>query len=228
MHRANLIAKESIPKLLIKFSLPAVIGLLVNALYNIVDSIFVGRGVGEPALAGVTVCFPIVTIFVAFIMLVGMGATSLISIRLGEEKNEEANKIMANTLVLFVLLGISLISIGFIFLKPILILFGASAEVIPYALDYMRIILAGSIFLAVGTGMNNFIRAEGQPKMAMNTMLIGTITNIFLDYIFIFIFHWGIKGAAAATIISYGTTSIWVLYHFLSGNSALRLKKKES
>lgn len=226
MDKLNQMSTASIPRLLLKFSLPAIVGLLVNALYNIVDSIFVGRGVGDLGLAGVTVCFPIVTTFIACIMLIGMGATALISIRLGEDKQTEAEMIIGNALVFFIIIGLSLTIFGLIFLEKILILFGASSNVLPYAIDYMRIILPGSIFLAVGTGMNNFIRAEGNPKIAMNTMLIGTITNIILDYVFIFIFKWGIKGAAAATIISYAVTSSWVLYYFLAGNSLLRIKVK--
>lgn len=215
---------DSIPRLLLRFSLPAIVGLLVNALYNIVDGIFVGRGVGELALAGVTVCFPIVTIFVAFIMLIGMGATALISISLGEKNKDKAETIVGNALFLFLLLGLSLTVLGFIFLEKILLFFGASLDVMPFASSYLKIILFASVFLAVGTGMNNFIRAEGNPRVAMNTMLIGAVTNIILDYVFIFIFKWGIKGAALATTISYGVTSAWVLYYFLSANSTLRLR----
>lgn len=224
MNLSEQMESGNIPKLLLKFSLPAIIGLLVNALYNIVDSIFVGQGVGELALAGVTVGLPVVTTFMACVMLIGMGATSLISIRLGEKKEQEAEKIVANALILFLLIGISLAGVGLIFLEPILSFFGASPEVLPYATDYMRIILLGGIFFAIGTGMNNFIRAEGNPKTAMNTMLIGTVVNIVLDYVFIFIFHWGIKGAAIATIVSYGVTSAWVLHYFLAGNSALKIR----
>lgn len=226
MDKSEEMKEGKIPNLLLKFSLPAIIGLLVNALYNIVDSIFVGRGVGDLGLAGVTVCLPIVTTFMACVMLIGMGATSLISIRLGEKRDEDAEKIIGNALIMFLIIGIGLTVAGLIFLKPILIFFGASIEVLPYAADYMRIILLGSVFLAIGTGMNNFIRAEGNPKIAMNTMLIGAVTNIILDYIFIFVFKWGIQGAAFATIASYGVTSVWVLYHFLSGNSTLKIRKK--
>ena len=218
--------ESSIPKLLLKFSLPAIVGLLVNALYNIVDSIFVGRGVGALGLDGVTVNFPVITTFFAFIMLIGMGATALISIRLGQGKEDDAEKIIGNAFVLFVIIGISLSVICLIFIKPIGIFFGASKELLPYAVDYLRIILIGSTLMAIGTGMNNFIRAEGNPKMAMYTMLIGTITNMVLDYVFIFIFHWGIKGAAIATAISYGVTSTWVLYYFLSGKSLLKIRRK--
>lgn len=224
MSKSEQMAREKIPKLLLKFSLPAIVSLLVNSLYNIIDSIFVGRGVGDLGLAGVTVTFPIVTTFMACVMLIGMGATSLISIRLGEKKGSEAEEIVGNALILFLIIGISLTVLGLIFLKPILIFFGASPAVLPYATDYTRIILLGSIFLALGTGMNTFIRAEGNPRVAMNTMLIGTVTNIILDYIFIFIFNWGIKGAAAATVVSYAVNTAWVLYHFLSGNSQLKLK----
>lgn len=226
MEKDNQMEVESIPKLLLKFSVPAIIGLLVNALYNIVDSIFVGRGVGDIALAAVTVSLPIITIYMACIMLIGMGATSLISIRLGEKKEEEAEKIIGNAIVLFVLLGLSLTILGLIFIEPILVFFGASSNILPYAKDYLRIILIGSTFLAIGTGMNNFIRAEGNPKIAMNTMLIGAVTNIILDYIFIFPFNWGIKGAALATIISYAVTSTWVIYHFISGRSKIKIRKE--
>ncbi|NLB35420.1 MAG: MATE family efflux transporter, partial [Elusimicrobia bacterium] len=218
--------KERIPKLLLKFSLPAIVGLLVNALYNIVDSIFVGRGVGEDALAAVTVCFPIVITFVAFLMMIGMGATALISIRLGEKNESEAEEILGNALSLFLIIGSILTIFGTIFLEPLLVLYGASPTILPLAKDYLRIIFFGSVFSALGMGMNNFIRAEGNPKMAMNTMLIGTATNIILDYVFIFIFHWGIKGAAWATIISYGVSASWVLYYFLFGNSLLKVRRK--
>lgn len=226
MEQANQMSKESIPRLLLKFSLPAIIALLVNALYNIVDSIFVGQGVGELGLAGVTICFPIMTTYIACIMLIGMGATALISIRLGEDKQDEAEVIMGNALVFFVAIGVLLAVFGLMFLEKILILFGATPNVLPYSADYLRIILLGSVFLAIGTGMNNFIRAEGNPKIAMVTMLIGAITNITLDYLFIFIFNWGIKGAAAATVISYAVTSSWVLYYFLAEKGLLRIRKK--
>lgn len=224
MENSKKMINESTWKLLLKFSLPAIIGLLVNALYNIIDSMFVGRGVGDLALAGVTVTFPIITTYMACIMMIGMGATSIISIKLGENKPEEAEKIMANAFVLFILMGLTLTFFGLFYLEPILIFFGASVDVLPYAADYTRIILIGSTFLALGTGMNNFIRAEGSPKVAMNTMLIGAFTNIILDYIFIFIFKWGIKGAALATVISYMVNTAWVMYHFISGNSTLNIK----
>lgn len=225
MNRSLQMGESKIPRLLLKFSLPAIVGLLVNALYNIVDSIFVGRGVGALGLAGVTVNFPVITTFIACVMLIGMGATSLISIRLGQGKEEEAENIIGNALILLLVLGFLVTVFGLIFVEPIVTFFGASQELLPYAAGYLQIILLGSIPMAIGTGMNNFIRAEGNPRTAMNTMLIGTVTNIVLDYVFIFIFKWGIKGAALATIISYCVTSTWVLYYFLSGKSMLKIHR---
>lgn len=226
MTRQEQMLEESIPRLLLKFSLPAIVALLVNALYNVVDSIFVGQGVGDLGLAGVTVCFPIVTTFIAFVMLIGMGATALISLRLGEKRQKEAEAVAGNALTLFVVISLLHTAVGLYFLEEILIFFGATKNVLPYAYSYMRIILMGSLFLAIGTGMNNFIRAEGNPKTAMVTMLLGAVTNIVLDYVFIFIFDWGIEGAAIATVISYMVTSSWVLYYFITKKSLLKIKLK--
>lgn len=226
MSKYNELETTSIPKLLFKFSLPAIIGLLVNALYNIIDGIFVGRGVGKEALAAVTLTLPIITIFMAFIMLIGMGATSLISLKLGQKKEKEAEEVVGNAFIMFLILGIGLTVIGLIFLEPILIFSGASENILPFAKDYLRIVLIGSTFLALGVGMNSFIRAEGNPKMAMMTMLAGTLTNIVLNYLFIFPLNMGIKGAALATILGYCVSSSWVLLYFFTGKSKVKVKKE--
>ena len=165
MSRSEQMSSGSIPKLLLKYSLPAITGMLVNALYNIVDSIFVGQGVGELALAGTTVSFPIIIILMAFVMLVAMGATALISIRLGENKEKEAEKIIGNSLTLFFIVGITLTILGLIFIEPLLKMFGASENILPYSLDYMRIILLGSLFMAVGIGMNKIGRASCRERV---------------------------------------------------------------
>ena len=224
MTKARQMHTESIPKLLLKFSLPATAALIVNALYNVVDSIFVGRGVGELGLAGVTVCFPILTTYIAFIMLIGMGATALISIKLGEGKPEEAESIVGNAFLLLIVMSFVLTAFGLIFTKEILLIFGATENVLPYSVDYLRVLLIGSVFLTLGTGMNSFIRAEGKAKTAMVTMLLGAVTNIALDYVFIFIFDWGIKGAAAATVISYVVTSTWLYMQYALDRGALKLR----
>ncbi|WP_105616543.1 MATE family efflux transporter [Vallitalea okinawensis] len=226
MDRSRLLGEEKIGKLLLKFSIPAIIGMIVNALYNIIDRIFIGQGVGSDGITGITVGFPIMLIIMAFGMLVGIGATALISIRLGENKKEEAEKILGNSIVLLVLIAIIITTFGLIFLDPLLTLFGASEEALPLARDYLRIILIGSIFQCIGFGMNGFIRGEGNPMIAMLTMVIGAVANIILDPIFIFVLDMGIAGAALATITAQAISSIWVLYYFFGGKSLLNIHKK--
>jgi len=224
MEQTKQLGQAKIAKLLLKFSIPATVGMLVNALYNVVDRIFVGNGVGRPALSAITAEFPMTLVVMAFNMLIGIGASTLISIRLGEGKEEEAQEIMGNSFVLFLIVGAFVTVFGLIFLEPILELLGASPEVMPYAKDYAGILTAGTLFFTIGMGMNNMIRAEGNPKIAMATMLIGAITNIILDPIFIYVFNWGIKGAAIATIISKAISAIWVLRYFLTGIGHLQLE----
>jgi putative MATE family efflux protein len=220
------LGEEKISKLLLKFSVPAIVGMLVNALYNVIDRVFVGNGVNSLAIAGTTIAFPLMLIIMAFAMLIGIGANSLVSIKLGEQKKEQAELIMGNAFVLLIIISISISAIGLIFLTPILKAFGASEAVLPYARDFMSIILWGTVFQSIGFGMNNFIRAEGSPKIAMLTMIIGAILNTILNPLFIFVFHWGIKGSATATIISQAVSASWVLYYFMSGKSVLKLQKK--
>jgi putative MATE family efflux protein len=226
MDHSKQLGENKVASLLFKFSLPAIVGMLVNALYNVVDRIFVGRGVGYLGIAGVTVGYPIMLIMMAFGMLIGIGATTLISIRLGQQKKDEAEAIAAHGLVLLIIISLFISVAGLIFLSPLLKIFGASPEVLPYAIEYMRIILLGTIFQAVGFGMNNVIRAEGNPKIAMVTMLIGAVLNAILCYVFIFLCKWGIKGAGWATIISQGVSALWVLNYFFGKKSLLKIKRK--
>lgn len=197
--------------------------MLVNALYNVVDRIFIGNGVGSLGIAGITIAFPLMLIIMASGMLIGLGANSLVSIRLGQGRREEAELIMGNAMTLLILVSVVITAVGLIFLEPLLRTLGASEAVLPYARDYTGIILWGTLFQSIGFGMNNFIRAEGQPKIAMVTMLIGAILNTILDPLFIFVFHWGIKGAALATILSQMVSALWVLYHFFGGRSSLKI-----
>ena len=183
MDNTNSLKDEKIGKLLWKFSWPAVITMVVNSLYNIIDRIFVGRGVGDIAIAATTVAFPLMLILIAVSVLIGVGATSLISIRLGEKKPEEAENIAGNALVLLILLPICISVIYFLFTDPILAFFGADAEVLPYARDFTNIIMAASAFGSLSMGLVNFIRAEGNPRMAMYTQVTGTLINIVLNYI---------------------------------------------
>ena len=226
MDKSEQLGEEKISSLLLKFSIPAIIGMLVSAMYNIVDRIFVGRTVGEPGIAGITIGFPFMLILMAFGMLIGIGATTLVSIRLGEKKKDEAEVIFGNAFTLLIGMAIALTVAGLIFLDPLLRLSGASEAILPYARDFMRIILFGSIFQNISFGMNNFIRAEGNPKIAMFTMLIGAILNIILDAIFVLNFGWGVQGAALATIISQAVSAVWVLYYFLGKKSMLKIHIK--
>ena len=225
VEREKLLGESEIPKLLLKFSLPAIVGMLVNALYNVVDMIFIGKGVGPLGIAGVRIGFPIMVVNMAFSMLFGIGANSLISIRLGQKRKDEAELILANAMAIMLITAVTISVVGLTFLTPLLKIFGASEAVFPYARDYLSIILYGAIFQVIGMGMNNFIRGEGNPKIAMITMLIGAILNTILDPLFIFVFDWGIKGAAFATIFSQAVSATWVLHYFLFGKSMLKVRK---
>lgn len=223
LDRSKQLGEEKVLSLLVKFSIPAIIGMLVNALYAVVDRVFVGNGVGSLGMAGAAIGLPITFILMACAMLVGIGANTLVSIRLGEQKKEEAEKIMGNALTLLIIIPILLTITGLYFLEPLLHMLGASEAVMPYAKTFNSIILLGAVLQTVGFGMNNFIRSEGNPKIAMFTMLIGAILNIILNPLFIFVFHMGIAGSAIATVISQGVSAMWVLYYFIWGKSMLKL-----
>lgn len=226
MDRSQQLGKEPVGALLLRFSVPAIVGMLVQALYNVVDRIFVGNGVGALGIAGITVVFPVMLVIMAFSMLIGLGATALISIKLGEGNKQEAEQIVSTAVVMLVLVSAVISALGLIFLDPLVRLLGASEGVAPYARQYLSVILWGTVFQTVSFGMNNFIRAEGNPKRAMGTMLIGAILNTILDPIFIFWFGWGVTGAAVATVISHIVSCIWVLSYFISQKSDLRVRFK--
>jgi putative MATE family efflux protein len=219
----ELLEKEPIGKLLVKFSLPAIIGMLVMASYNVVDRLFVGNGVGTMAISGITITFPLIIIVLGFGMLVGIGSTALVSIKLGEKKNEEAEQIIGTALVMSFIVSALIMIIGYSFMEPMLIAFGGSGEVLVYAKSYLTIILIGIPFQQVSFAMNAIIRGQGDPKQAMLTMLIGAGLNIALNPLFIFVFHWGIQGSAIATVISQFVSCSWVLYYFVAKKSYVKL-----
>ncbi|MFA5528837.1 MAG: MATE family efflux transporter [Peptostreptococcales bacterium] len=226
MDNSKLLGEEKITKLLIRFSIPAIVGMLVNALYNIVDRIFIGHGIGYEGIGGITIAFPVMLIMMAFSMLIGLGANALVSIRLGQNRKDEAESVFGNAITLLIISSLALSAIGLIAMDPLLKLLKASPDVYPYAKDYLQIILIGGVFQSTAMGVNNFIRAEGNPKIAMYTMLIGALINIIFDPIFIFVFNWGIKGAAIATILSQFVSAVWVFSYFLNGKSFLKIYKK--
>jgi len=223
MDRSKQLGEGNIPYLLLRFSAPAVVGMTAQALYSVVDRIFVGQAVGSEGIAGTTVSFPFMLVLLAFGMLIGVGAAALVSIRLGEQKKGEAERVLGNALVLLVCVSALLTSVGLVLLTPLLKIFGASEQILPYAQDYLQIIVLGSVFQLVGFGLNAVIRGEGNPRIAMLTMLIGALLNTILDPIFLFGFGWGMRGAAAATVISQAVSAVWVLSYFLRGRSLLNL-----
>lgn len=225
MSHAEFLEEEKISSLLWRFSLPAIAGMLAGACYNVIDSIFVGQGVGIIALTAVTIAFPIMTLLMAIGMLIGIGSGALVSISLGQKKIEEAEQIVGNALMMAVIFIIPAVFIVLHFLDPLLSgVLGATPEVLPPARDFVRIILLASVFLHVGFGLNNIIRAQGNPKTALATQILSAAVNIVLDYLFIFVFHWGIKGAALATAIGQGSSAFWVLAFLISGKGVLRLR----
>lgn len=224
----QILAKHSIGKLLFKYSVPAIIGMVVNALYNVIDRIFIGNipDVGPLAITGLGITMPISTIILAFGMLVGIGTTANISIKLGQGKKDEAQKHIGNAVTLALSIGTILMVIGLLFSDNILNLFGASDSTIEYAKAYINIILLGTPVNMLAFSLNHSIRADGSPKVSAGIMITGCITNIVLDALFIFKFNMGIQGAATATIISQFLTSVMTLKYYTGGKSNLKLKKK--
>ena len=226
MDASMALGEEPVGKLLWKFSVPAIIGMLVNALYNVVDSIFVGNGVGAIGLTAVTIAFPIMLVMMAFGMLIGVGASTLVSIRLGENNKTEAEHILGNALSLIIVVALLMSAFGLLFLDPILAALGAEPAVLPHARVFTRIIFAGSVFMYIGFGLNNVIRAEGSPRLAMVTMLISAILNTVLNPLFIFGLQMGIGGSALATVISQAVSAVWVLGYFFGRKSVLKIRLK--
>ncbi|MFV0537796.1 MAG: MATE family efflux transporter [Dysgonomonas sp.] len=219
---------KKISKLLWQYALPAIVGTMVNALYNIIDRIYIGHGpdLGDHAIGGLGIVLPIMNLTAAVGMLVGAGAASRISICLGRGDKETAEKIIGNSFLMTIILTGTLVTALFMFLDPILMRIGATAETFPYAKEFLLYYLPGNIFLTLCFNFNSMMRASGYPQKAMYTMLIGVVVNIIIAPVFIFWLKWGIKGAAIATIISMFIGLCFVMYHFMNQNSMLRLRKK--
>lgn len=198
----NILGYEKIGKLMVKFSIPGIISLLVNSLYNMVDQVFIGHGVGWQGNGATNVVFPITMICLAVSVMLGDGTASYLSLRLGENEQEQATKGVANGILMSVIASVLLCAVSLLFLPQLLPLFGCTDSLRPYALDYGYVISMGIPFFMMGTVLNTIIRADGSPKYAMITMILGAVLNVVLDPLFIFVFHMGIKGAALATIIS--------------------------
>ena len=224
----NQLGEGSVGKLLWKLSLPAIVAQLVNLLYNMVDRIYIGHipEQGDLALTGLGLCFPIIMIVTAFAQLIGGGGAPRVAIHMGKGEKEEAEKILGSGVATLVLIAAVITVLLELAGAPILRLFGASDQTLPYALDYMRIYVIGTICVMMSLGLNPFITTQGFSKDAMKTVIIGALCNIILDPIFIFLLGMGVKGAALATIISQGISAVWVL-RFLTGKKSILHIKKE-
>lgn len=214
-----------IGKLLVQYSLPAIIAALVTSLYNIVDSIFIGRGVGSMAISGLAITFPLMNLVVAFCVLIAAGGATVSSIFLGQKNLDKATATVSNVALMCIVHAVVIGGSCLLFLDEILRFFGATDETLPYAREFMRVILLGTPISYIFIGLNNLMRATGYPRKAMISALLSVLVNVILAPIFIFKFHWGIGGAACATIIGQFSAFIWVLAHFLSRKSTVHLRR---
>lgn len=216
---------EKIGRLLLNYAIPAVIGTMVNSLYNIVDRIFIGQGVGAMAISGLTLTFPILIFLQAFGMLIGIGSATRISIYLGRKQNDMATEVLGNALSLTLLLSALTLIPCMIWMDELLIAFGGSEQTIPYAKDYLYIAIPGNILATLSFSFSAIMRASGYPKKAMFAMLIGAISNVILDAVFIFVLDMGIQGAAIATVISMAISATFVMSHFIRKDTLVHFRK---
>ena len=224
--RIERLAHERIPRLLIHYGVPAIVGTMVNALYSVVDRIFIGQGVSEFAITGLALTFPILIFVQAFGMLIGVGASSRVSILLGENKHDQAERILSNALLLTLVTQVLTLVPVMIWLDDILRALGANDRTLPFAYDYLKIMIPGNIFSTLCFSFNAVMRASGYPYKAMVTMLIGAGLNTVLDAVFIYVFDWGIEGAAWATVIAMAVSSAFVMQHFLSSKSEVQFRRR--
>ena len=225
MSRTTELGTAPVHKLLWKYALPAIIAMTVSSLYNIVDSIYIGHGCGALALGALTVAKPFMDICAAFGSLVGVGASSLLAIYLGEKDYDHANRVLGNVIVLNIILSAVVMIVGLIWLDPILMAFGASEDTLLYAHEYMEIILYGNILTHIYFGLNAMLRSAGHPRFSMAATIVAVVINIILDPIFIFALGMGVRGAALATVISQGVAVVWQFTKFTDKNELVRFHR---
>lgn len=224
----NKLGTEKVSKLLFELALPSITAQVINMLYNIVDRIYIGHieNIGSLALTGVGLCFPILILISAFSALIGMGGSPQASIRLGAKDHEGAEKILGNCFSVLLIMSVILTGVFLVSSESLLMMFGASTDTLPYAMEYLNIYVIGTIFVMISLGLNSFISAQGFAKISMMTVLIGAIVNIVLDPIFIFGLSMGVRGAALATIISQCVSALWVLIFLFGKKTTLRIHRK--
>ncbi len=216
---------EKIGKLLMQYAVPAIIAMTASSLYNMVDSIFIGHGVGTMAISGLALTFPLMNLAAAFGSLVGVGASTLVSVKLGQKDYDTAQRILGNVLVLNIVLGLAFTVVTMIFLDPILYFFGGSDETVKYAREYMQIILLGNVVTHLYLGLNAVLRSSGHPQKAMYATIATVVINTILDPLFIYGFGWGIRGAAIATIIAQVISLLWQFKIFSNKDELLHFHR---
>ncbi|MBD9179314.1 MAG: MATE family efflux transporter [Odoribacter splanchnicus] len=219
------LGSENIRKLLMRYAIPAIVAMTAASLYNMMDSIFIGHGVGSLGIAGLAVTFPFINLAAAFGSLVGVGASAVVSMKMGQKDLKSAEAVLGNVILMNIVIGSLFMAICLIFLNPILYFFGASEATLPYARDYMKIILYGNIITHVYMGLNEVMRASGYPQRAMAATLFAVAINGVLNALFIFVFDMGIQGAALGTIVAQLLALIGVIFHFCSSKSFIRFKR---
>ncbi|MEY8338218.1 MATE family efflux transporter [Lachnospiraceae bacterium 62-35] len=227
-HSDTRMGTEPIPQLMLRLALPSVAAQLINVLYNIVDRMYIGHipEIGSTALTGVGLTFPIIMLISAFSSFAGAGGAPLAAIQLGKGSRDQAEKILGNAVSVLLFFSVTLTVFFFFFKRPLLFLFGASNSTIVYADNYLSIYLIGTIFVQTALGLNMFISSQGQAKTAMMSVLIGAVTNIILDPVFIFLLDMDVRGAALATIISQAISAVWVVRFLLSKKSVIVIRKR--
>lgn len=216
---------EGIGKLIMRYAVPAIIAMVASSLYNIVDRAFIGHGVDALALSGLAITFPLINLSAALGSMVGVGSGTMISLKLGQRDHESAQIVLGNSVTLNVIVGVIFGALGLIFIDPLLMLFGATDATIQYAKDYMIYILIGNVFTHLYLGINCILRSAGHPKKAMAATIGTVILNTILDYLFIMVFHWGIAGAAIATVISQVIAFIWQCFQLSDKNELIRFRR---
>lgn len=216
---------ENIRKLLMRYAIPAIVAMTAASLYNMMDSIFIGHGVGSLGIAGLAVTFPFINLAAAFGSLVGVGASAVVSMKMGQKDLKSAEAVLGNVILMNIIIGTLFMTVCLIFLNPILYFFGASESTLPYARDYMKVILYGNIITHVYMGLNEVMRASGYPQRAMAATLFAVAINGVLNALFIFVFDMGIQGAALGTIVAQLMALTGVLLHFSSRKSYIRFKR---
>lgn len=216
---------EKVSKLLARYAVPAIIAMTASSIYNMVDSIFIGQGVGPLAISGLATTFPFMNLSAAFGAMVGLGSSTVLSVKLGQRDYDSAKLILGSTVTLNVIVGLLFAVISFIFLDPILYFFGASEATLPYAREFMEVILMGNIVTHLYFGINNILRASGHPRESMYSTILAVLINVALAPLFIYVFHWGIRGAALATILAQTFTLLWQIHLLSNKNEFLHFQR---